>query len=143
MRRHDKLPAIQNSAVVFMFSIMLVITCCCCSPVTGVMTTPNRTVASLNKPGIPKAGNDFTSYKTGIALLNSGKYNQSLAYFDKALAINPKDFFALYNKGSALLNLGKYNQSLAYFDKALAINPKDFFALYNKGSALLNLGKYN
>jgi len=27
----------------------------------------------------------------GIALLNSGKYNESIVYFDKALTINPKD----------------------------------------------------
>ena len=61
----------------------------------------------------------------GAALLNSGKYNESIAYFDKALTINPNDVTVLANKGIALLGLGKSNESIAYFDKALTINPND------------------
>ena len=79
----------------------------------------------------------------GTALLNSGKYNESIAYFDKALSINPKDVTVLTNKGIALLSLGKSNESIAYFDKALSINPNDVMALNSKGLALYRLGEYN
>ena len=58
----------------------------------------------------------------GTALLNSGKYNESIAYFDKALTINPNDVMALNSKGLALYRLGEYNGSISYFNKALAIN---------------------
>jgi tetratricopeptide (TPR) repeat protein len=116
----------------------------CYSPVAGVMgaTTNTTGTASLNKTSVQNASS-LTPYERGAALFNLGKYNESIAYFDKALAINPEDFHALYSKGAALLALGKYNESIAYFDKALAINPKDFYALYSKGAALLALGKYN
>jgi Flp pilus assembly protein TadD len=33
-------------------------------------------------------------------------YNQSIVFFDKALAINANDFSALNNKGLALAKLG-------------------------------------
>ncbi|MGB6533116.1 MAG: tetratricopeptide repeat protein [Candidatus Nitrosopolaris sp.] len=116
----------------------------CYSPVAGVMgaTTNTTGTASLNKTSVQNASS-LTPYERGAALFNLGKYNESIAYFDKALAINPEDFHALYSKGAALLALGKYNECIAYFDKALAINPKDFYALYNKGVSLGKIGKYN
>ena len=58
----------------------------------------------------------------GIALLNLGKSNESIAYFDKALTINPNDVNTLTQKGLALGRLREYNESISYFDKALAIN---------------------
>ena len=79
----------------------------------------------------------------GTSLLDSGKYNESIAYFDQALTINPNDVTVLTNKGIALLGLGKSNESIAYFDKALTINPNDVMALNSKGLALYRLGEYN
>ena len=38
----------------------------------------------------------------GLALAQLGMYNQSITYFDKALAINPNDNNALNNKNSTL-----------------------------------------
>jgi tetratricopeptide (TPR) repeat protein len=67
--------------------------------------------------------------KQGNDLLTSGKYNESIAAFDKALASNPNYFFALIGKGFALVKLGKYNESIPYLDKALSINPKNVNAL--------------
>jgi tetratricopeptide (TPR) repeat protein len=77
----------------------------------------------------------------GLALAKLGMYNQSIVFFDKALAINPNDFSALNNEGSALAKLGMYNQSIVFFDKALAINPNYVYALNNKNSTLEALGK--
>jgi tetratricopeptide (TPR) repeat protein len=77
----------------------------------------------------------------GLALAKLGMYNQSIVFFDKALAINPNDFSALNNKGLALAKLGMYNQSIVFFDKALAINPNYIYALNNKNSSLEALSK--
>jgi tetratricopeptide (TPR) repeat protein len=79
----------------------------------------------------------------GFILSSLGKYNASIALFDKALAIDPNNTAALNGKGNALSSLGKYNASIALFDKELAINSTDTHALYNKGNALSSLGKYN
>src|SRR5919199_3275254 len=43
----------------------------------------------------------------GLALAELGMYNQSIVYFDKALAINPNDLSALNNKNSTLEALSK------------------------------------
>jgi tetratricopeptide (TPR) repeat protein len=47
----------------------------------------------------------------GTALLNLGKSNESIAYFDKALAINPNNVNTLTQKGLALIFLNKPNHS--------------------------------
>jgi hypothetical protein len=77
----------------------------------------------------------------GSALAKLGKYNESIVFFDKALAINPNNTAALNNKGLALAKLGKYNESIVFFDKALAINPNYVRALNNKNSSLEELSK--
>jgi heparosan-N-sulfate-glucuronate 5-epimerase len=77
----------------------------------------------------------------GSSLAKLGKYNESIVFFDKALAINPNNTAALNNKGLALAKLGKYNQSIVFFDKALAINPNYIRALNNKNLALEELNK--
>ena len=47
----------------------------------------------------------------GWILEDSGKYEQSIACFDKVLTLSKDDFltaYSLYGRGKALLNLGKY-----------------------------------
>src|SRR2546425_1457602 len=70
------------------------------------------------------------------ALYASGKYNESITYYDKALVINPNDVGVLTGKGFDLLFAGKKNDSITHFDKVLTINPKDLSALTGKGLAL-------
>jgi dolichyl-phosphate-mannose-protein mannosyltransferase/tetratricopeptide repeat protein len=77
----------------------------------------------------------------GSALAKLEMYNQSIVFFDKALAINPNNTAALNNKGLALAKLGKYNESVALYDKALSIDPNYVYALNNKNSALEALSK--
>jgi tetratricopeptide (TPR) repeat protein len=69
----------------------------------------------------------------GMSLYNSGKFNESIAYFDKALAINPKNITALDNKGLALLSvsINNYTQAISYFDKALSIDPRNVDVLFH------------
>jgi hypothetical protein len=85
--------------------------------------------------------NISTLNDNGSALAKLGKYNESIVFFDKALAINPNNTAALNNKGLALAKLGKYNESIVFFDKALAINPNYVRALNNKNSSLEELSK--
>lgn len=73
---------------------------------------------------------------TGVSFAKMGEYNESIAYFDKALTIDPNNIAALNNKGLALAKLGEYDKSIAYFDKALTIDPTDAYSLNNKKSTL-------
>jgi len=78
----------------------------------------------------------------GDELFDEGKYEQAIAYYDKALAADPNDYEALYNKGVAFANLGKYEEAITYFDKALAVEPNDVDTLSYKGTSLESLGKH-
>jgi len=79
----------------------------------------------------------------GITLGRSGKYDEAIECFDKAIQINPKYAEAWYNKGTALDFLGKHNKAIECFKKALSIDPDYADAWHNKGIALGKLGKYN
>jgi tetratricopeptide (TPR) repeat protein len=54
-------------------------------------STPTRNTTILNQ--ITLLNNK------GMSLYNLGKFNESITYFDKALAIDPKNVAALDNKG--------------------------------------------
>jgi hypothetical protein len=75
----------------------------------------------------------------GVSFAKLGEYDESIAYFDKALAVDPDNTAALNNKGLALAKLGEYDESIAYFDKALAVDPNDAYSLNNKKSTLEEL----
>ena len=47
----------------------------------------------------------------GVALFELGKYEESLPYFDKSLALEPENLRALYSKGFALGKLGRYEEA--------------------------------
>jgi tetratricopeptide (TPR) repeat protein len=113
----------------------------------SILTSSSTTMVATPSTAQNNTNNTLDQIKTldrtGVVLFGSGKYNESITYFDKALAINPKDVYALTSKGTALVYSGKQNESITYFDKALAINPNDVYALTSKGLALGKLGKQN
>lgn len=78
----------------------------------------------------------------GNSLVDEGKYEEAVSFYDKALKINSQDVVALSNKGTALDQLGRYEDAVKCFDKVLEINPKDEEALNNKGSSLIRLNRY-
>jgi tetratricopeptide (TPR) repeat protein len=75
----------------------------------------------------------------GRALISSGRYQEAIKWYDKALAIDPNYKNALLNKGIALTQLGRYNEAITHFDKLLAIDPNDKGALDGKQRALSHL----
>lgn len=68
----------------------------------------------------------------GISLNSIGKFNESITYFDKVLAIDPSNTIALTQKANAFGGLGKYPEAITYYDKVLAIDPKNVDALKGK-----------
>ncbi|MFZ0513629.1 MAG: tetratricopeptide repeat protein [Candidatus Nitrosopolaris sp.] len=75
----------------------------------------------------------------GGTLGDLGNYTGAIAYFDKALAIDPKFEDAFNGKGDVLDGLGNYKEAITYLDKVLAIDPNYKLALNNKASALKQL----
>jgi tetratricopeptide (TPR) repeat protein len=141
---------IKLFTIIGMISIIYLITSnLLLAGVAGAKTISSRTVnskadTSPYKASVQTANKDFlTIYNKGVALFSVDKYNGSMAYFDKALDIDPKNFLALYYKASSLGKLGKYNDSIAYFDKALSIEPTNTLALAGKKLDLEALSETN
>src|SRR5690348_14310235 len=108
----------------YLFSIFATLFC-----VIIIFTIPLKIFANSNN-----VSNDSVIMTTkGIELNKIGKFNESIGYFDKALAMDPKNAVALNERGNAFGGLGNYDQALDSYDKALSLNPQNATILDNKG----------
>ena len=80
--------------------------------------------------------------KKGVALSDTGKYEQAIEAFNRALEIKPDYYKAWKNKGIALRKFGKYKEAIEAYDKALKIKSDYQDALYHKGFDLEECEKY-
>jgi Flp pilus assembly protein TadD len=79
---------------------------------------------------------DAAHYHHGMVLSELDRYQEAVASFDKAIALNPSYAGAYNNRGVALQAMKRYEDALASFDKAIALNPGFAEALYNRGNAI-------
>jgi len=77
----------------------------------------------------------------GMSLLEQGKFNDALEYFDRILAIDPNDAITLGNKGAALTQLDSHEEAIALYNKALEIEPANITILNNMAASLFELGR--
>ena len=61
------------------------------------------------------------------------QFNEASAYFDQAIAIDPKNISARTEKAACLYYAGNVDGALAELDQALKLNPKDANSLFNLG----------
>jgi len=66
--------------------------------------------------------------KNGQSLMDDGKYDDALGYFEQALLLNQNDPDLWNYKGIALRSLGRYEESMECFNKSLEIEPRDKYA---------------
>jgi len=77
----------------------------------------------------------------GMSLLQQGKFNDALEYFDKILVIDPNDVITLGNKGAALTQLNRHEEAIVLYNKALEIESTNIAILNNMAASLFELGK--
>jgi len=75
--------------------------------------------------------NPLAHYNLGVALWNSGRFNEGLSHCMEALRLNPDDESGHLNVGSALIHLGRWEDALPHFREALRINPASVPARQN------------
>jgi tetratricopeptide (TPR) repeat protein len=64
----------------------------------------------------------------GKKLLEEGKFEDALGFFEQALLNNPNDPDLLNNKGVTLRSLGRYDEAIECFNKSLEIDPRDKYS---------------
>ncbi len=78
----------------------------------------------------------------GLALYDLKRYDEALAAYDRALALDPAYAIAWYSKGLALYALNRHDEALAAYDRDRALDPANAVAWYSKGAALYDLKRY-
>jgi len=76
-------------------------------------------------------------------LVKNIKYQEAIAYYDMALAIDPNNTNALIDKAETFSKLNRYDEAIKSYDKVLAIQPTNISILYSKADILPYLGRYN
>ena len=81
------------------------------------------------------------AFKEGNAQLQTGRLNDALANYDRALTLAPNHPAIHVNRGAVLLDLKRSDEALASYDCALALDPDNAAAHLNRGNALLALNR--
>ena len=63
--------------------------------------------------------------KKGTLLIEEGKFEEALGYFDQALLLDQTDPELWNHKGVALRSIGRYDEAIECFNKSLEIGPRD------------------
>ena len=71
---------------------------------------------------------------------SSGKYDQAIEAYNKALELNPQDPDTLNDLGNTLASKGELDEAIDKYDKAIALKPEHARAQYNLASTLSEKG---
>jgi protein O-mannosyl-transferase len=80
-------------------------------------------------------------HNLGISMSRRGNYAESLAAFERAMALRPDRSEFLGNYGLLLMQMGRHSEGLAVLRYRLAHNPGDFTTRRNLGLALIEDGR--
>ena len=81
-------------------------------------------------------------YNRGLALREAGRFQEALASYDRALALDPNHPGAHNNRAVALQDLDRVEEALASYDRALGINPNLSEAHHGRANALHRLRRF-
>ena len=74
----------------------------------------------------------------------SGKYEQAIADYDRALELKPRQAAAYYNnRGNAKDACGRHEEAMADYDEAIRIDPQHASAYVNRGTAYRSTGMHD
>ena len=108
-------------------------------PVAGKKPGAVVSVAELD-PNVPSAAKKEYDRATGLA--NSGKVEEAIEAYKKALSIYPSYLVARNDLGVQYLNIKKVAEAAEEFGAAIEINPKAFNPRLNLGIALVEQDKF-
>lgn len=84
-----------------------------------------------------------TYHNRGIAYSNTGKYEQAIADFDKAIELKPLHSVFYQNRGRIYRKQGDNDRAIVDFNKTIELKPDDALAYYERGIAYANKAQYS
>jgi tetratricopeptide (TPR) repeat protein len=84
-----------------------------------------------------------TYYNWGSVFENEGKIDQAVAYYQRAIRMNPYHALALNNLGVVASNQGDFQTGVIYFEKALNTQPGMAKTHNNLATAFYHLGQFD
>ncbi|MBF0358577.1 MAG: tetratricopeptide repeat protein [Magnetococcales bacterium] len=100
------------------------------SYLNAILNTTNSSVDIGENQALQKA----------VEFHQSGKFQEAIICYQKALELNPENLSALSNFGAALQAAGRVDEAVAVYQKAITINPGFVEDHYNLGSAFHEQG---
>ena len=89
----------------------------------------------LETGGLGPESQVLAYFNRGTSYQNEGRYERSIADFDRVIELTPDDAIAFSNRGLAYTGLGQLDRAIADFDQALRLEPDFSSAFYNRGIA--------
>lgn len=87
------------------------------------------------------SNNPLAHYNLGVALYNSGRFDEGILHCREALRLDPDDDDAHLSLGLALFHLGRWEEAMSHFREALRINPDSETARQNIEAINRKLGR--
>ncbi|MEG4107037.1 tetratricopeptide repeat protein [Microcoleus sp. S13_C5] len=84
--------------------------------------------------------NDY--HNVGNSLQESGRFDEAVAAYKKAIELNPNFSWSYHSFGDVLLKLEKWEEAVAAYKKAVELNPNFSWSYHNLGDALLKLQQW-
>ena len=84
--------------------------------------------------------NEF--HNLGSSLQESGRFDEAVAAYKKAIELNPNFSWSYHSLGDVLLKLEKWEEAVAAYKKAVELNPDFSWSYHNLGDALLKLRQW-
>jgi tetratricopeptide (TPR) repeat protein len=84
--------------------------------------------------------NDY--HALGNSLQESGRFDEAVAAYKKAIELNPNFSWSYHSLGDVLLKLEKWEEAVAAYKKAVELNPDFSWSYHNLGDALLKLRQW-
>lgn len=81
-------------------------------------------------------------FNIGNAMMATGRVEQALQCYDRALALDGSNAHAMNNRGLALVQLGRLTEALDAYARLLNAYPGDINALFGRGNALMALHRF-
>ncbi len=98
----------------------------------------------LIKEGLKYAKEEDYSlyYIAGTACMAAQKFDESIAYIEKAISMNSENVQLYNNLGTAYLTIGNYEKAFEAYKTSVEKNPSDSIAYFNIASILQMQGKH-